>query len=154
VDDKGRLILPSELASRYRLKPGVNISLDEGTRTMTQLVQFFKALSDETRLRIVMLLTQGELCVCDLMAVLGEPQSKVSRHLTYLKYSGLTSSRRAGVWMHYSLNEPSNGIYRAQLNFLRGQLSHLPQFRKDMEKLKDLKKQGGCKTSITFRAAR
>ena len=61
MDDKGRLILPSELASRYRLKPGVNISLDEGTRTMTQLVQFFKALSDERQPRIMMLLTQGEV---------------------------------------------------------------------------------------------
>ena len=154
MDDEGRLILPSEVASYYRLKPGVNISLDEGTRNMTQLVQFFKALSDETRLRIVMLLTQGELCVCDLMAVLEEPQSKVSRHLTYLKYSGLASSRRVGVWIHYSLNEPLNGIYRAQLNLLRGQLSHLPQFRKDMQKLNDLKKQGCCKASMEFKAAR
>ncbi len=121
---------------------------------MDQLVQFFRALSDETRLRIVMLLTEGELCVCDLMAVLGEPQSKVSRHLAYLKYSGLTSSRRGGVWMHYSLNDPSNGIYRAQLNLLKEELSHLSQFREDMEKLRDLKKQGSCKASMEFRAAR
>lgn len=121
---------------------------------MDQLIQLFKALSDETRLRIVMLLTQGELCVCDLMAVLGEPQSKVSRHLIYLKYSGLTSSKRVGVWMHYSLNEPSNGICRAQLSLLKEQFSHLPQFRKDMQKLNDLKKQGSCKASIKFRAAR
>jgi len=120
---------------------------------MGQLVQFFKALSDETRLRIVMLLTEGELCVCDLMAVLEEPQSKVSRHLTYLKYSGLTSSRRVGVWMHYSLNEPTNGIYKAQLNLLKKQLSHLPQFRKDMQKLNDLKKKGSCKASMEFRTA-
>jgi ArsR family transcriptional regulator len=68
---------------------------------MERLAQFFKALSDETRLRIMMLLTQGELCVCDLMFVLDEPQSKVSRHLAYLKHSGLTNSKRAGVWMHY-----------------------------------------------------
>ena len=120
---------------------------------MNQLVQFFKALSEETRLRIVMLLTEGELCVCDLMAALGEPQSKVSRHLAYLKYSGLAGSKRVGVWMHYSLNEPTNWIYKAQLNLLRGQLSHLPQFRKDMQKLNDLKKKGSCKAS-KFRAAR
>jgi ArsR family transcriptional regulator len=121
---------------------------------MGQLAQFFKALSDETRLRIVMLLTEGELCVCDLMAALGEPQSKVSRHLTYLKYSGLTSSRRVGVWMHYSLSEPSNGFYRAQLNLLQEQLSSLPQFRKDMQKLKELKREGSCKASIEFGRAR
>ena len=121
---------------------------------MEQLVQFFKALSDETRLRMVMLLTQGELCVCDLMFVLDEPQSKVSRHLAYLKHSGLTNSRRAGVWMHYWLKEPVDDVHRAQLDFLKRQLSHLPQFRMDREKLSELKKQGGCKAMMKFKAAR
>ena len=121
---------------------------------MEQLVQFFKALSDETRLRIMMLLTQSELCVCDLMFVLDEPQSKVSRHLAYLKHSGLTNSKRAGVWMHYWLKEPVDNVYRAQLDFLKGQLSHLPQFRMDREKLLELKKQGGCKAMMKFKAAR
>jgi ArsR family transcriptional regulator len=121
---------------------------------MEQLVQFFKALSDETRLRIMMLLTQGDLCVCDLMFVLDEPQSKVSRHLAYLKHSGLTNSRRAGVWMHYWLKEPVDNVYRVQLDFLKGQLSHLPQFRMDREKLLELKKQGGCKAMMKFKAAR
>ena len=121
---------------------------------MEQLVQFFKALSDETRLRIMMLLTQGELCVCDLMFVLDEPQSKVSRHLAYLKHSGLTNSKRAGVWMHYWLKEPVDDVHRAQLDFLKRQLSHLPQFRMDREKLLELKKQGGCKAMMKFKAAR
>jgi len=93
---------------------------------MEQLVQFFKALSDETRLRIMMLLTQGELCVCDLMVVLDEPQSKVSRHLAYLKHSGLTNSKRAGVWMHYRLKEPADHLHNAQIDFLKEKLSHLP----------------------------
>jgi ArsR family transcriptional regulator len=121
---------------------------------MEQLVQFFKALSDETRLRIMMLLTQGELCVCDLMFVLDEPQSKVSRHLAYLKHSGLTNSKRAGVWMHYSLKEPTDKLHRAQLDFLKKQLSDLPQFQMDREKLLELKKQGGCKAMMRFKAAR
>jgi len=121
---------------------------------MEQLVQFFKALSDETRLRIMMLLTQGELCVCDLMFVLDEPQSKVSRHLAYLKNSGLTNSKRAGVWMHYRLKEPADEVHRGQINFLKGQLSHLPQLRMDREKLLELKKQGGCKAMMKFKAAR
>ena len=121
---------------------------------MEQLAQFFKALSDETRLRIMMLLTQGELCVCDLMLVLDEPQSKVSRHLAYLKHSGLTKSKRAGVWMHYSLKEPTDEAHRAQLDFLKGQLPRLPQFRMDREKLSELKKQGGCKAMMKFKAAR
>ncbi len=121
---------------------------------MEQLVQFFKALSDETRLRIVMLLTQGELCVCDLMFVLDEPQSKVSRHLAYLKHSGLTNSKRAGVWMHYRLKEPTDAAYTVQLDFLKGQMFHHPQFRMDREKLLELKKQGGCKAMMKSKAAR
>jgi ArsR family transcriptional regulator len=121
---------------------------------MNQLVQFFRALSEETRLRIVMLLTQGELCVCDLMEVLEEPQSKVSRHLAYLKHSGITDSKRVGVWMHYWLKESRNGIYKAQINFLKEQLTHLPQFRSDMERLLELKKQGACKAAMKFKVGR
>src|SRR4030043_1359528 len=98
---------------------------------MEQLLQFFTALSKETMVRIMMLLTQGELCVCDLMFVLDEPQSKVSRHLAYLKHSGLTNSKRAGVWMHYWLKEPVDEVHKAQINFLREQLPRLPQFRID-----------------------
>jgi ArsR family transcriptional regulator len=121
---------------------------------MEQLAQFFKALSDETRLRIMMLLTQGELCVCDLMLVLDEPQSKVSRHLAYLKHSGLTKSKRAGVWMHYSLKEPTDEVHRAQLDFLNGQLSHIAQIREDRKKLSEIKRQGSCKALLKFKAAR
>ena len=121
---------------------------------MEQLVQFFKALSDETRLRIMMLLTQGELCVCDLMFVLDEPQSKVSRHLAYLKHSGLTNSKRAGVWMHYWLKEPVDKVHEAQVDFLKERVSHLPRFRTDREKLSELKKEGGCKAMLKLKASR
>jgi ArsR family transcriptional regulator len=73
---------------------------------MKELVQMYKALADETRLRIVFLLqTGGELCVCDLMAVLNLPQSTVSRHLAYMRSSGLVSDTRKGVWMYYRLRE-------------------------------------------------
>lgn len=65
----------------------------------------FKALSDETRLRIITLLLENEeLCVCDFVGALGETQSKVSRHLRYLYYSGLVKDRREGVWMHYRIS--------------------------------------------------
>ncbi|MGQ9509467.1 MAG: ArsR/SmtB family transcription factor [Thermodesulfobacteriota bacterium] len=121
---------------------------------MEQIVQFFKALSDKTRLRILMLLTTGELCVCDLMEVLGEPQSKVSRHLAYLKHSGITENKRIGVWMHYSLKEPADDVLRAQIEFLKEQFPCLTQFRTDREKLLELKKQGGCKAMLKFKAAR
>jgi ArsR family transcriptional regulator len=65
----------------------------------------FKALADETRLRILLLLLDGELCVCEIIAALELPQSTVSRHLAYLKRTGWVSDRKQGVWMYYSFNE-------------------------------------------------
>ena len=72
---------------------------------MNELVAIFKALSDETRLRIVKLLEQGELCVCDITAALDMVQPKVSFHLGTLKEAGLIKDRKQGKWIHYSLNE-------------------------------------------------
>jgi len=69
------------------------------------LSETFKALSDETRLRIMTLLIQNEeLCVCDFVGALRETQSKVSRHLRYLYHAGLVKDRRDGLWMHYRLS--------------------------------------------------
>jgi ArsR family transcriptional regulator len=111
---------------------------------MEQLAQLYKALSEETRLRIMMLLTQGELCVCDIQAVLDEPQSKVSRHLAYLKHSGLVSSKRVGVWMHYLIKDSADKTCKEQLAFMEKNLSKLPLFDADREKLWEFKKQKGC----------
>jgi ArsR family transcriptional regulator len=72
---------------------------------MHELVSIFKALSDETRLRIIKLLEQGELCVCDIVAALDLVQPKVSFHLSALKEAGLIKDRKQGKWIHYSLNE-------------------------------------------------
>jgi ArsR family transcriptional regulator len=79
----------------------------------------FKALSDETRLRILCLLLDGELCVCDLMAVLKLPQSTVSRHLSYLKNVGWIEDRRCGVWMYYSLLHKGNVLQDRLVESLR-----------------------------------
>ncbi len=72
---------------------------------MNELVTLFKALSDETRLRIIKLLEEGELCVCDIVAALDTVQPKVSFHLSALKEAGLIKDRKQGKWIHYSLNE-------------------------------------------------
>jgi ArsR family transcriptional regulator len=72
---------------------------------MNELLMIFKALSDETRLRIIKLLEQGELCVCDIVAALDMVQPKVSFHLSALKEAGLIKDRKQGKWIHYSLNE-------------------------------------------------
>ncbi len=71
---------------------------------MKQPFEVFKALADETRLRILSLLSHGEMCVSDLDAVLRAGQSKVSRHLDYLKKTALVTSRRAGTMIFYRLD--------------------------------------------------
>ena len=95
---------------------------------MKHLAQILKALSDPIRLRIVLLLqAEGELCVCDLMAVLKLPQSTVSRHLAYLKRSCWVDIRREGVWMHYSLSKESCAICNTLLQTLKQHASTLPE---------------------------
>lgn len=102
------------------------------------------ALSEEARLRIFMLLTRGELCVCDIMEILDEPQSKVTRHLSYLKNSGLITAKRVGVWMHYSLAELRDETFRAQLDFMKELFPYLPRFKDDMDKAEALKERKLC----------
>lgn len=99
---------------------------------MKHLAQTLKALSDPIRLRIVLLLqSEGELCVCDLMAVLGLPQSTVSRHLAYLKRSCWVDTRREGVWMYYTLSRESCDICRELLLTLKQHAGTLPQAESD-----------------------
>ena len=101
---------------------------------MKKTAQLFKALSDETRLRILALLTAGELCVCDLMAVLELPQSTVSRHLAYLRNSGLVEDRRQGIWMYYRLLLPPADL-RDLSEGLPGRFAELERGRPDQRLL-------------------
>ena len=99
---------------------------------MKHLAQTIKALSDPIRLRIILLLqAEGELCVCDLMAVLGLPQSTVSRHLAYLKRSCWVDIRRDGVWMHYMLSRESCDICKELLITLKKHAANLPEAESD-----------------------
>jgi ArsR family transcriptional regulator, arsenate/arsenite/antimonite-responsive transcriptional repressor len=111
---------------------------------MDRLAQYYKALSEEVRLRIIMLLTHGELCVCDIMEILDQPQSKVSRHLSYLKNSGIITAQRVGVWMHYALSDTRDETLAAQIGFMRERLSHLPAFVDDIAKMEILKERKLC----------
>lgn len=111
---------------------------------MEKVAQMYKALSEEIRLRIVMLLIHGELCVCELMEIFGESQSKISRHLAYLKHSGIVKSRRVGTWMHYSLNEPLEGYVSSQIAFMRERLSEMPLFKEDLKRMEEVKKLNLC----------
>lgn len=95
---------------------------------MKHLAQTLKALSDPIRLRIILLLqSEGELCVCDLMAVLKLPQSTVSRHLAYLKRSCWVDTRRQGLWMYYALSRTSCITCREILTILMHHAAGLPE---------------------------
>jgi len=103
---------------------------------MKHLAQTLKALSDPIRLRIVLLLqAEGELCVCDLMAVLKLPQSTVSRHLAYLKRSCWVDIRRQGVWMYYQLSRESCIICTELLLILKQHAADLPEATTDRRTL-------------------
>jgi ArsR family transcriptional regulator len=114
---------------------------------MQDIAQIYKALSEQMRLRMLMLLTQGELCVCDIMAVLDEPQSKVSRHLAYLKHSGLIQGKRVGTWMHYFVRDPLDDLASAHIEFLKKELSRLDWARADVEKMLAVQAQKLCENS-------
>lgn len=72
-------------------------------KRLQALESTFKALADTTRLRILGLLLTGEVCVCHIHETLRIPQPKASRHLAYLRKTGLVDARREGLWMHYRL---------------------------------------------------
>jgi ArsR family transcriptional regulator len=102
----------------------------------------FKALADETRLRILGLLLTGEVCVCDIHESLKIPQSKASRHLAYLRRSGLVATRRSGLWIHYRLGRVSDPVLAAIVDGVRHALSHLETVHTDAERLH---KRTGCR---------
>ena len=112
---------------------------------MKQLLNVLKALSDETRLRIINLLYEkSELCVCDITSALEITQTKASRHLSYLKNAGLVSDRKHAQWVYYSIikDESRNFIDNLVFNNLR----KTDVFLSDMENLYEWlnNKEGKC----------
>jgi len=104
---------------------------------MKTQARFFKALADETRLQILgLLMDEEELCVCDIMRVLGITQSKASRHLRYLYNLGLVSDRRDGVWMYYRLALTPGSVQEKQLQLLAEMLAAVPQAQTLKENLR------------------
>ena len=97
--------------------------------------QFFKALADHTRLRVIHLLGTEEVCVCSVVAALQTSQPKVSRHLAYLRRAGLVAARREGKWMHYRLVEPPDECAAEIFREVREGLSQNPLMKQDRERL-------------------
>ena len=73
-----------------------------------QMELLFRALADRTRLRLLNLMSAGEVCVCFFVEVLGTNQPKISRHLAYLRRAGVVAARRDGKWMHYRITTPED----------------------------------------------
>src|SRR5438128_8459562 len=98
---------------------------------VTELETLFKALGDATRLRILGLLLAGEVCVCDIHESLKIPQSKASRHLAYLRRSGLVETRRQGLWIHYRLGKFADPVLATINDAVRHALTHIDSVRRD-----------------------
>lgn len=103
---------------------------------MNELAEGFKALADPTRLRLLNLLRSGELCVCDLVVALETPQSKVSRHLSYLKKEKWVVGRRNGKWMYYKLATPRQPILIKVLETLTESLGAYDMSQQDTARLR------------------
>lgn len=98
---------------------------------------FFAALADESRLRLLHLMREGEMCVCYLQGTLKTNQPKISRHLAYLRRAGLVEARREGKWMHYRLKKlpsPFEGLLTTAMDAIRAQ----PQIKQDNQRVKKI----------------
>ena len=104
-------------------------------RHLDTLTTVFGALADATRLRILSLLKDGEVCVCHLHGSLGVPQPTASRHLAYLRRTGLVTARREGIWMHYSLAPQSDPVVASVIASALHALTHTEVASKDSLRL-------------------
>lgn len=121
---------------------------------MKEASRFFRALSDESRLKMLwLLLNHRELCVCDFMAVLEITQSKASRHLAALRHAGIADDRKDGLWSYYSLRAVGDELARAHLKLLRTTLSKRPDSRILLSRLREWLKAKNCGENA-FKSAR
>ena len=108
------------------------------------MVEIFKALSEENRLRILSLLLEGEMCVCEIEAVLNLSQSNTSRHLTALKQCGILDSFKKAQWTYYRINDRFKRENAKLLGYLQDGLKELPTYQADQEAYKKYDSQNLC----------
>ena len=114
---------------------------------MKELATVFKALADEARLRILnLILKSGELCVCDIESTTGFTQTKVSRHLAYLRSAGLVEDRKQGLWMLYSIARPKNEVHHQLLECLKSLIESNTVAKADTKALARNIRTGCCAT--------
>lgn len=101
---------------------------------LKEMENLFMALADKTRLRLLNLMRDGEVCVCFFVEVLNESQPKISRHLAYLRNSGVVEARRDGKWAHYRIVEPEDENARRVLLDVLKWLGAQEDMQNDIEK--------------------
>jgi ArsR family transcriptional regulator len=106
------------------------------TERISRVDGMFRAFSDRTRLRILHLLLPGELCVCEIVDTLELPQSKVSRHLAYLRRTRLVLARKEGLWNYYRLAPAKSAFHEKLLECLATCFREVPELAQDAERLK------------------
>jgi ArsR family transcriptional regulator len=104
-------------------------------KQLLTLEHVLKALADRTRLRIVGLLAAGEICVCHIHESLGIPQPTASRHLAYLRKTGLVQGRKQGLWVHYRLAHLEDPVMQTVLDSVAHAVGHLGTSERDMRRL-------------------
>lgn len=102
---------------------------------LSKMERLFLALADKTRLRLLNLMREDEICVCYFTEALGESQPKISRHLAYLRNTGIVSARREGKWMNYRIEMPQNPFAARVLEDTLEWLKAQDDMREDYEKL-------------------
>ncbi len=103
--------------------------------TAEELETLFQALGDRTRLRLLNLMSAGEVCVCFFVEALDEPQPKISRHLAHLRSAGLVAARREAKWMHYSITPPAQRPASEVFERVLASMAADPQMERDRAEL-------------------
>lgn len=113
---------------------------------MKEMVKVFKAVADPNRIRILKMLQQKKMCVCELSAVLGITQPSVSRHLSMLRDAGLVRDERNGQWIDYELCEEKINQYAPVLmRHIKSWINDHPRVTEDAGMLKRLNRAKLCK---------
>jgi ArsR family transcriptional regulator len=114
------------------------------TRAASHVHLILRALADPTRLRILHLLRQGELCVCDIVKALRLKQAATSRHLAYLRRARLVSVRKDGLWSYYALAAAREPLHAKLLECLECCFAEVPETEADTLRLRKIRESRGC----------
>ena len=108
---------------------------EKSNKKSVNMESFFAALADNTRLRLLNLMGETEVCVCFFVEVIGTNQPKISRHLAYLRKAGIVAARRDGIWAHYRITAPNNEHAAKMLRDVQEWLKTDKQMQKDRKQL-------------------